>query len=107
MAWHNSIPNPMVYLPMGVRVFLRHRGQEILGIVLLLAAIFMGLSLATWSATDPSMNNATSDLPSNWMGYAGAINADFFFQSIGLGALALAPPLAVWGARARAPRPMD
>jgi len=107
MAWHNSIPNPMIYLPMGVRVFLRHRGQEIVGIVLLLAAIFVGLSLATWSATDPSMNNATSDLPSNWMGYAGAISADLFFQSIGLGALALAPPLAVWGARLLQHNPID
>ncbi|MBV1886156.1 MAG: DNA translocase FtsK 4TM domain-containing protein [Parvibaculaceae bacterium] len=107
MAWHNSIPNPMTYLPMGVRVFLRHRSQELSGIVLLLTALFVVLSLATWSATDPSVNNATSDLPTNLMGYAGAIIADLFFQTIGLGTLALIPPLAVWGARLLQHNPID
>ncbi|MDF1686522.1 MAG: DNA translocase FtsK 4TM domain-containing protein [Parvibaculaceae bacterium] len=107
MAWHNSIPNPMTYLPMGVRVFLRHRSQEMIGLALILTAIFMGLSLATWAATDPSINNATSNAPTNWMGYAGSITADLFFQTIGLGALALTPPLAVWGARLMQHNPID
>ena len=107
MAWHNSIPNPMVYLPMGVRLFLRHRSQEALGLALILTAIFIGLSLATWAAVDPSLNNGTSNIPANWMGYAGAISADLFFQTIGLGALTLIPPLAVWGIRLLQHNPID
>jgi len=84
---------------MGVRVFLRHRAFEATGIALLAVAGFLALSFASWSAADPSWNQATNMATGNWMGVRGAVTADLAYQILGLAGLLLVPLAAIWGWR--------
>jgi S-DNA-T family DNA segregation ATPase FtsK/SpoIIIE len=56
-------------------------------------------ALMTWSVQDPSLSHATSRPIRNVMGYPGAIGADLLMQILGLGAIMLILPIAVWGWR--------
>jgi len=59
-----------------------------LGVLLLLVSLLVLLSLATWQASDPSLNTATdATLPHavhNWVGLFGAWMSDVLLQSLGL-----------------------
>ena len=70
------------------------------GLLVLLATVAVGLSLASYSPGDPSLNNATGRAASNWLGPLGATAADVLLQAFGIAAFAFLAPLAVWGARA-------
>jgi len=70
-----------------------------LGLLLLLVALLLLLSLTTWHATDPSLNTATDISSShvvakNWVGLFGAWLSDLLLQSIGITAFLLP----VWAA---------
>ena len=67
--------------------------------LLLAFAAAMALALATWSVEDPSLNHAVDGPVRNWLGYPGAVASDLAMQLVGLGALAILPPLAIWGWR--------
>lgn len=59
-----------------------------LGLVLVLAALLLLLSLATYHPSDPSLNTAT-DLAvphavRNWIGLFGAWTADLLLQALGV-----------------------
>ena len=64
-----------------------------LGVLLLLVSLLLLLSLATWHASDPSLNTATdTTLPHavhNWIGLFGAWASDLLLQSLGLAAFFL------------------
>ena len=61
------------------------RLNEIAGILLLLLAVGMLLSLTSYSPADPSVNVATSSArASNWMGLPGSYGSDLILQSFGL-----------------------
>ncbi len=64
-----------------------------LGLVLLLAALLLLLALATYHATDPSLNTSSGDAGphavKNWIGLFGATLSDLLLQSIGLTAFFL------------------
>ena len=75
------------------------RIKESIGYLLLGSGIFLVLSLATWSALDPSLNHATSDPVRNILGWPGAVVADMLMQFLGLGAIAFFIPLFWWGSR--------
>jgi S-DNA-T family DNA segregation ATPase FtsK/SpoIIIE len=72
------------------------------GLLVLLATLAVGVALATYTASDPSLNNATGKAVSNWLGPLGATAADVLLQAFGIAAFAFVAPLAVWGARAMA-----
>ncbi len=59
-----------------------------LGLVVLLVSLLLFLALATYHATDPSMNTATDQtLPRiihNWVGVFGSYMSDLLLQSLGL-----------------------
>ena len=62
-----------------------------LGMVLVLVSVLLFLALATYHASDPSLNTAT-DLASrrqNWIGLFGAYLSDLLLQSLGLTAFLL------------------
>src|ERR1700758_175456 len=59
----------------------------------------VALALASWSVADPSLSHATDAPVRNWMGWPGAVAADLMMQLLGLGALALILPVAIWGYR--------
>ena len=71
---------------MKVRLLLDNpRLNEIAGILLLLSAVGLVLSLATYSPGDPSLNvAANTDQATNWMGFPGAFASDLILQMFGL-----------------------
>ena len=86
---------------------LKRRLREVGGIALLSIAMMAALALATWSVHDPSLSHATDAPVRNLLGHPGAITADLLMQLLGLGALALLLPIAIWGYRLLGHRPLD
>ncbi|WP_407529886.1 DNA translocase FtsK 4TM domain-containing protein, partial [Methylobacterium oryzisoli] len=82
-----------------LRSFLKRRMTELTGLALVAGSAAFTISLATWSIDDPSLNHATNHGARNLLGSGGAIVSDLGMQLVGLGALALALPPAVWGVR--------
>ena len=72
------------------------------GGLLFLAALATLVALAGYSAGDASLNNATGNATSNWLGPLGAIGADILLQAFGVAAIAAILPPMVWGLRALA-----
>lgn len=59
--------------------------QDIAGLIWAALSIFIGLSLATYSPADPSLNSLGRSMVSrNACGYFGSFLADLFYQSFGL-----------------------
>ncbi|MCE1235403.1 MAG: DNA translocase FtsK [Hyphomicrobiales bacterium] len=69
------------------------------GLATFAAVAAAAAALATWSATDPSLSNATSAPVKNALGHLGAIFADLAMQLVGLSAALALPPLVVVGWR--------
>src|SRR6266851_2005665 len=86
---------------------LKRRMREVGGIALLSLAMMAALALATWSVHDPSLSHATDAPVRNLLGHPGAITADLLMQLLGLGALALLLPIAIWGYRLLGHRPLS
>ena len=89
MALHDTYETDDSVIPAGLKRFVRRRAGELTGLALLAAIVVASLSLASWSAHDPSMNHATDVLPRNWLGRPGAIVADQLFRLLGLASLPL------------------
>src|SRR6202021_3535768 len=64
-------------------------------------------ALMTWSVQDPSLSHATSGGIRNIAGYPGAVGADLLMQILGLGAIMLILPVAIWGWRMLTHRTFD
>ena len=94
-------------LPAAIREALVRRLRELAGLGLLALAGAAAAALATWSVQDPSLSHATSRPIHNIAGYAGAIGADLLMQILGLGAIMLILPVAVWGWRMLTHRAFD
>jgi DNA segregation ATPase FtsK/SpoIIIE, S-DNA-T family len=77
----------------------RRRVTELGGIFLISLAMMAALALASWSVADPSLSHATDAPVRNLMGWPGAVTADLMMQLVGLGALAVIFPVAIWGYR--------
>ncbi len=88
MAVHDTYDTDDGAIPAGMRRFFRRRARELLGLLIIAISGLCAVSLATWSAVDPSLNNATDLLPKNLLGVPGAIVADQLLSLLGLGTLA-------------------
>src|ERR1700726_319036 len=95
----NQSFDSLSFLSDGLRDMVRRRLREIAGITLIVAALLLAAALASWSVQDPSLSHATVNPVRNLLGLPGAIGADLMMQLLGLGALALVLPIAVWGWR--------
>jgi S-DNA-T family DNA segregation ATPase FtsK/SpoIIIE len=89
-----------------VRGALWRRLQECVGFALLGIAFLGAVALGTWSVQDPSFSHATDAKVRNLLGIPGAITADLLMQLIGVAAIVLLLPIAVWGWRLVTHRPM-
>ena len=89
-----------------LREALRRRLRELGGIGLIVLATFVALALATWSVQDPSLSHATNATVRNLFGVPGAVLADLLTQLLGVAALALILPVAIWGWRLLTHRPL-
>ncbi|MEW6258189.1 MAG: DNA translocase FtsK 4TM domain-containing protein [Pseudomonadota bacterium] len=96
----------MDLIPESVRRAVRRRSAQISGITLLGGSLFCLVALMTWSATDPSLSNASNADVKNLLGRPGAIVADLFMQLLGLASLAILLSLAFWGWRLLTARPL-
>jgi S-DNA-T family DNA segregation ATPase FtsK/SpoIIIE len=94
-------------LPASIRDALARRLRELAGLALLSLSGFAAAALMTWSVQDPSLSHATSRAIRNIVGYPGAICADLLMQILGLGAIMLILPAAVWGWRMVRHRALD
>ncbi|CAN5548909.1 DNA translocase FtsK [soil metagenome] len=94
-------------LPASIREMLARRLRELAGLGLIGMSGVAAAALMTWSVQDPSLSHATSRAIRNIVGYPGAIGADLLMQILGLGAVMLVLPVAVWGWRMMTHRPFD
>src|SRR6202140_4636972 len=94
-------------LPAAIREALARRLRELVGLGLLTLSGVAATALMTWSVQDPSLSHATSRPIRNIVGYPGAIGADLLMQILGLGAIMLILPVAVWGWRMLTHRAFD
>src|SRR5579871_6860136 len=106
MAAVNHSFDSLSFLSDALREMVRRRLREILGTALIVTAILLALALASWSVQDPSLSHATNNPVRNLVGLTGAIAADLMMQLLGLGALAVVLPIAVWGWRLAGHRPL-
>jgi S-DNA-T family DNA segregation ATPase FtsK/SpoIIIE len=95
------------FLPDDVRAAIARRLSELGGVALIAVAAALAAALGSWSVQDPSLSHATSAPVRNLLGVPGAILADLLMQLVGVGALALILPMAVWGWRLVTHRPLD
>ena len=99
---------PLVsHLPASIREALGRRLRELTGLGLIALSSVAAAALMTWSVQDPSLSHATSRTIRNVLGYPGAIGADLLMQILGLGAIMLILPVAVWGWRMLTHRTFD
>src|SRR5476651_1024800 len=94
-------------LPAAIREALARRFRELAGLALLSFSGVAAAALMTWSVQDPSLSHATARAIRNIVGYPGAIGADLLMQILGLGAIMLVLPVAVWGWRMLTHRTFD
>jgi S-DNA-T family DNA segregation ATPase FtsK/SpoIIIE len=94
-------------LPASIREALVRRLRELAGLGLIALSGVAAAALMTWSVQDPSLSHATSRAIRNIVGYPGAIGADLLMQILGLGAIMLILPVAVWGWRILTHRTFD
>jgi S-DNA-T family DNA segregation ATPase FtsK/SpoIIIE len=94
-------------LPASMREALGRRLRECAGLGLIALSGVAAAAMMTWSVQDPSLSHATSRAIRNLVGYPGAIGADLLMQILGLGAIMLILPIAVWGWRMLTHRAFD
>src|ERR1700726_906052 len=99
---------PLVgHLPTSIRDALVRRLRELAGLGLIAVFGVAAAAVMTWSVQDPSLSHATSRAIRNILGYPGAIGADLLMQILGLGAIMVILPVAVWGWRMLTHRTFD
>ncbi|MEE2761739.1 MAG: DNA translocase FtsK 4TM domain-containing protein [Pseudomonadota bacterium] len=96
---HLSANQRPAVLPEGLLETARNRAVEILGVILMLGAIFVTVSLVSYVPSDPSFNSAGEAPVQNNMGPLGAIIADLLIQLFGLASVFAIVILAAWGWR--------
>src|SRR3977135_3674561 len=94
-------------LPASIRDALARRLREVAGLCLIALSGVAAAALMTWSVEGPRLSHATSRAIRNILGYPGAIGADLLMQILGLGAIMLILPVAVWGWRMLTHRTFD
>jgi DNA segregation ATPase FtsK/SpoIIIE, S-DNA-T family len=99
--------NVAAFLPDDIRAAIARRMREIGGIALIVLAAALAAALGSWSVQDPSLSHATSAPVRNLLGVPGAVAADLLMQLVGVAALALILPIAVWGWRLLTHRTLD
>jgi S-DNA-T family DNA segregation ATPase FtsK/SpoIIIE len=92
-----ALLDSIALVPDDVRGAIRRRTRELGGLALIGLAACAALALATWSVQDPSLSHATSAPVRNLLGFPGAIAADLLVQLLGIAAVALILPVAIWG----------
>src|SRR6201996_6202281 len=94
-------------LPASMREALGRRLRECTGLSLIAVSGVIAAAMMTWAVNDPSLSHATSRAIRTVLGYPGPIGAYLLMQILGLGAVMLILPVAVWGWRMLTHRSFD
>ncbi len=86
-------------VPRALQAFIRRRLMELAGLVLLALATLLTVSLASWSALDPSLDRAVDTPVRNLLGWSGAVVSDLLLSQAGLAAILLVAMLIYWAMR--------
>ncbi|KAA9006006.1 DNA translocase FtsK [Histidinibacterium aquaticum] len=97
MAYQTRTRDPL--LDSSTQAALERRGQELLGLVLVVAGLAVFAMLWSYTPEDPSWISATDAPVKNWLGRAGAAAAAPLFMIVGWGGLGIAAVLLAWGLR--------
>ncbi len=97
MGFESRANDPQRLLPETLEDRILGVSAAFAGSLLCLAAALCWISLLTWSVSDPSLTHATSGLTRNWLGPIGAILSDLLLQTLGIGAIFVLLPPAIWG----------
>ena len=90
--------NPKILLT--INNFLKDRLIEISGILLIIAGIFLIISIVSYSPSDPNFIYQPENVEiKNIGGFYGSVISDFLLQSIGLTAILFSITLCFWGLR--------
>ncbi len=84
-------------LPPALVTFLKNTAWRALGLLSLVLAGVVLLSLLSYDPADPGFNNQTYADTKNWLGPLGANVADVLMQTLALVSYLFVGPLAVWG----------
>lgn len=76
--------------------FLMRQIIALAGFTVFIALALAVAALATWNVSDPSLSYATSNQPTNILGYSGAAFADLLMQFFGLSAIVSLLPILAW-----------
>ncbi len=86
----------------------RNKYDEVFGVLLLMAAVFLSVALISYSPGDPSFNSATPEVqPHNLIGRVGSHLADLLMQVLGFVAYLLPLPFFLAGIRKIRSRPIE
>ena len=86
-------------LPPAAVLFMRRRAIESAGLGFFAVATALALALATYDASDASLNVAATGPVANWLGAPGAWAADLLLQTLGLASIAVVGIMACWAWR--------
>ncbi|MBF0247955.1 MAG: DNA translocase FtsK 4TM domain-containing protein [Alphaproteobacteria bacterium] len=97
MAWLSEKLGTGPLLPAGVADFFARRMHEAAGGGLIVLSCLYGGALASYHASDPSLNSAADGHVANWLGAPGAATADVLLQGFGLAAGLPLLVMLAWG----------
>ncbi|SLN42961.1 DNA translocase FtsK [Roseisalinus antarcticus] len=97
MAYQTRQRDPL--LDSTTQAALERRGQELFGIVLVVAGLAVLAMIWSYTPDDPSWITATDAPVQNWLGRGGAAAAAPLFTIVGWGGLGIAAVLIGWGLR--------
>ncbi|MGA0540785.1 DNA translocase FtsK [Neotabrizicola sp. VNH66] len=96
-SWQARQRDPL--LDQGTQAMLERRGREMIGVALVLLALFCALMLGSYSPEDPGWMVSTQEPARNMMGRFGAALSSTLVILIGRGAWAIPLILLAWGSR--------
>ena len=97
MGFESRANDPQRLLPETLEDRILGVSAAFAGSLLCLATALCWISLLTWSVGDPSLTHATGGMTRNWLGPIGAVLSDLLLQTLGIGAVFVLLPPAIWG----------
>jgi DNA segregation ATPase FtsK/SpoIIIE, S-DNA-T family len=97
MGFESKAIDPQRLLPHTLEDRILGASARVVGVVLCTVTAVGWISLLTWSVADPSLTHATGGTTSNLLGPVGAVLSDLLLQMLGIGAIFVLLPPAIWG----------
>ena len=97
MGFESRAIDPQRLLPQSLEDRILGASARAVGVVLCTVTAVGWISLLTWSVADPSLTHATGGTTSNLLGPGGAVLSDLLLQTLGIGAIFVLLPPAIWG----------